>query len=91
MITRRSFVCAGGAALACGAVPYAAAQLLPTVTVYKSATCGCCGEWVKHMQANSFRVDTHDVGDVTPFRRRYGVPDQFASCHTAVVAGYAIE
>jgi hypothetical protein len=28
---------------------------------------------------------------VTSIRRRHGVPDALSSCHTAIVAGYAIE
>ena len=91
MITRRSFVCATAAALALGSFGRAGAQVRPRVSVHKSPTCGCCGEWVKHMRASGFRVETHEIADVTPFRRRYGVPDQLASCHTAVVGGYAIE
>jgi hypothetical protein len=92
MNTRRSFVLAASAALALGMVPGARAQQgLPPVTVYKSPTCGCCGEWVKHMQASGFRVETREVADVTPIRRKYGVPDELSSCHTAVVGGYAIE
>lgn len=92
MHSRRSFVLAAGAMLALGAVPGALAErALPPVTVYKNPTCGCCGEWVKHMQAGGFRVETHEVADVTPFRRKYGVPDALSSCHTAIVAGYAIE
>lgn len=92
MNTRRSFVLGAGAVLALGVLPGARAQqALPPVMVYKSPSCGCCGEWVKHMQTNGFRVETQDVGDVTPIRRKYGVPDALASCHTALVAGYVIE
>ena len=91
MITRRHFVCATAAALALGTFGRAAAQQPPLVSVYKSPTCGCCGEWVKHMRAAGFRVETHDIANVGPVRRRYGVPDRLASCHTAVVDGYAIE
>lgn len=91
MISRRSFVCASAVALALGKLSYAGAQDAPLVSVYKGPKCGCCGEWVKHIQANGFRVETRDIADVTPIRRRYGVPDNLASCHTAVVAGYAIE
>jgi len=91
MITRRTFVCASAAALALGTFGRAGAQVRPLVSVYKSPTCGCCGEWVKHLRANGFRVETHEVVDVTPVRRRYGVPDHLASCHTALVGGYAIE
>lgn len=92
MITRRRFVVAAGAVLGLGLLPVARAQqgLLP-VTVYKSPTCGCCGEWVKHIQASGFRVETHDVADMAPIKRKFGVPDDLTSCHTAVVAGYTIE
>ena len=43
------------------------------------------------MRANGFRLDVKDVDDVTPFKRRSMVPDALASCHTALVGGYAIE
>jgi len=90
MTTRRGFMLVVAAALAGSAVP-AAAQTKPLVTVYKSPACGCCGEWVKHMTANGFRVDVKDVDDVMPIKRRSMVPDSLASCHTALVGGYAIE
>jgi hypothetical protein len=90
MTTRREFVCAAGAALL-GHALGAAAQAAPLVTVYKNPSCGCCGEWVKHMRANGFRVETRDVADVSPIRLRSMVPDALASCHTALVGGYAIE
>ena len=94
MTTRRSFVRGAGAALASLALAGARAgksQPLPVVTVYKSPTCGCCGEWVKHMEAAGFRLDVHPVDDVTPIKSRFGVPEMLWSCHTAVVDGYAIE
>lgn len=92
MHTRRSFVLAAGAVLTLGVLHGAGAQqALPPVTVYKEAACGCCGKWVKHMQASGFRVETLEVADVTPIRRKYGVPDELSSCHTAIVGGYAIE
>jgi hypothetical protein len=31
------------------------------------------------------------VDDTAAARRRYGLPDRFGSCHTAVVAGYVVE
>lgn len=91
MITRRALLGATAAALALGRFAHVGAQDAPLVSVYKSPACGCCGEWMKHMRANGFRVETHDVADVMPIKRRYGVPDELASCHTAVVGGYAIE
>lgn len=64
---------------------------LPTVEVYKTLSCGCCGFWVEHMQKSGFKVNVHNVRDVTPVRESVGVPDAMGSCHTAVVGGYAIE
>src|SRR5688500_6281401 len=61
------------------------------MVVYKSPTCGCCSAWVKHVRAAGFTVETIDVDDVTPYKKKYGVPLELASCHTAVVAGFAVE
>lgn len=61
------------------------------VTVYKSPTCGCCKEWVKHLQANGFSVTTHDATDIMPYKTANGVPAALGSCHTAKVGGYVIE
>jgi len=61
------------------------------VTVFKTPACGCCGHWVEHMKANGFDLKVQDVDDTSEYRRRYGVPDNLASCHTAVVENYAIE
>lgn len=61
------------------------------VVVYKSPACGCCSQWVEHMKKNGFAVEVHKVRNVEPFRQRFGVPDSMASCHTALVGGYAIE
>jgi len=91
MLARRQFVFVAGAVLLLGPLSRARSQHLPLVTIYKNPACGCCGEWVKHIQANGFRVETHGIADVAPLRQRYGVPDHLASCHTAVVGGYAIE
>ncbi|MBI2751910.1 MAG: DUF411 domain-containing protein [Betaproteobacteria bacterium] len=91
MNERRLLLRAAGALAVLGLVPHARARSAEVVTVYKSPTCGCCSEWVKHIRASGLRVETYDLGDVSPMRRRYGVPGALASCHTAVVAGYAIE
>ncbi len=61
------------------------------VTVHMSPYCGCCGDWVKHLQRDGFSVETRMVEDVSVARSTYGVPAGLASCHTAVVGGYVIE
>ncbi len=78
----------------------AAAALLPLaaraqhkteIQVYKTPTCGCCKDWIKHLQANGFAVKATDVNDTAPVRARFGLPDKYGSCHTARVGGYVVE
>lgn len=61
------------------------------VVVYKSPTCGCCGKWADHLGRNGFRIRVIGVDDLSPIKQRYGVGDELASCHTAVVSGYVVE
>lgn len=61
------------------------------VTVYKSATCGCCKNWGRHMEQNGFSVTAHNVKDLISYKKKYGVQPRLSSCHTAVVEGYVIE
>ncbi len=69
---------------------YAYAEAPTKVEVWKTPTCGCCEDWVKHMRDNGFEVIAHDVQDTGPIRRNAGMAD-YGSCHTAAVGGYAIE
>ncbi len=62
----------------------------PTVEVWKDPNCGCCGDWVLHLQDNGFAVKVMDSGN-SAVRKRLGLPDRLGSCHTARVAGYVIE
>ncbi len=63
----------------------------PTVTVYKSPTCGCCSHWIEHMRGHGFAVKSLDVDDVSAIKTQYGVPAAAGSCHTALVGGYVVE
>ena len=60
------------------------------IQVWKEPTCGCCGDWIKHMEANGFKVFVN-LGGTNATRARLGIPQNMASCHTALVEGYAIE
>ena len=63
----------------------------PTVEVWKTATCGCCRAWVKHIEDAGFRVKVTQVEDVAPIKRQFKVPPELSSCHTALVNGYVVE
>ena len=82
----------GLAVLVMASVGCTRAPLEPTeVLVYKSASCGCCRDWVRHLEANGFAVKTHDVSDLAQVKKQNGVAPRFASCHTARVGSYVIE
>lgn len=60
--------------------------------VYKSATCGCCGDWIDHMERLGFGIDAVNVGNIVEVKARYGIEPRLQSCHTAVShEGYVFE
>ena len=62
----------------------------PLVEVWKSPTCGCCKDWIAHLDINGFNTVVHDTGNAA-MRSRLGIDMMYSSCHTARVASYAIE
>ena len=64
----------------------------PTITVWKSASCGCCQRWVDYLQDDGFEVTAHNVDDVVSIKHKLGMTNPaLYSCHTAKVGGYIIE
>ncbi|MGK5047285.1 DUF411 domain-containing protein [Janthinobacterium sp. GB4P2] len=72
-------------------LPTFAMAALPVIEVYKSASCGCCSEWIKHLETNGFTVRAKNVEMPAQYRKLAGIPDALGSCHTGLVNGYAIE
>lgn len=68
----------------------AAAQMVQTVEVWKDPNCGCCKDWIAHIEKNGFKAKVHETGNVAA-RSRLGLPQKLGSCHTALVQGYVIE
>lgn len=88
---RRYFLTSLTGAAAALSLPVVAKQALPQVKVFKDPNCGCCGVWVEHMKDAGFSVTVTEVDDTSVARRKYGLPERFGSCHTAVVGGYVVE
>ncbi|GAB4361899.1 MAG: DUF411 domain-containing protein [Gammaproteobacteria bacterium] len=61
------------------------------ISVYRSATCGCCKSWIEHLEANGFTVRDHVEEDMSRIKTRFGVPRPAQSCHTAKIGDYVIE
>lgn len=68
----------------------AAASAATAVEVWKDPSCGCCKDWVDHMQAHGFQVTVHETGNAA-VRAKLGLPQALGSCHTALVGGYLLE
>lgn len=86
-LSRRGALAAGLAALA---LPVWAAKERPRIQVWKDPNCGCCKDWVTHLEQAGFKVTVRETGNAAT-RKRLGMPENLGSCHTAEVAGYAIE
>lgn len=61
------------------------------ITVHRSPTCMCCSKWLAHLKENNFNIKEIVTDDVDPIKDKYGVTQELASCHTAIVDGYVIE
>jgi hypothetical protein len=97
LVTRRAWIgstFASALLLAGVAAPRSALGAGPTPTgilVYASPDCRCCQAWIKHLEANGFVPAAQLVNDVTPIKRKRGVPEKLWSCHTAIVGEYTVE
>jgi hypothetical protein len=77
------------AGLLLAAVAQAAEPLV--IDVHRDANCGCCKDWINHLQDNGFQVNDHVEADMPAVKQRLGVPPRLASCHTAVIGGQFVE
>jgi hypothetical protein len=61
------------------------------LTVHKSPYCGCCAKWIEHVEKHGFTVKIVETEEMMAVKKRLGVPDKMASCHTTQVGGYFVE
>lgn len=88
-MSRRAVVAAvAGSVLLAVHAPASAMPLF--AEVWKDPNCGCCKDWVVHLEASGFRVKVNDTGN-DRMRERLGVDRKYGSCHTALIGGYVIE
>ena len=92
-LIRRSMTLALSAVAILGSVFFfsAAPAVAEEIVVYKSPSCGCCGNWVKHIRQSGFDVVVKDLDDMDTIKRQAGIPEELQSCHTASVGGYLVE
>ena len=61
------------------------------MTVYKSASCGCCNDWIDIMKNKGFKIKAIETNEVNSIKQKAGLKAGQTSCHTAFVDGYVIE
>jgi hypothetical protein len=62
------------------------------LTVYKSPNCGCCEEWISHLQSHGMKSSIYHPDDLNAIKERYRISPQYQSCHTAISPdGYVFE
>lgn len=61
------------------------------IDVYRDPNCGCCKAWIMHLENNGFNVTDHVENNMSALKSELGVPQELASCHTAVLDGRFIE
>ena len=66
------------------------AQASQSIEVWKDPNCGCCKDWIAHIEKSGFKVTVKESGN-NAVRAGLGVPQKYGSCHTALIRGYVIE
>jgi len=60
------------------------------ILVYKTPTCGCCGEYIKYLERHGVVVEVVNVDNIFPVLQRFNVPPGYESCHVALWEGYTV-
>lgn len=71
--------------------PLLAAEGTNGIHVYKSPSCGCCSDWVDHLEENGFDIEVTETNDLNQIKIDAGLTPALASCHTAFIGDYVIE
>ena len=87
---RREFVIG---TLAITAFPANVFSMSDSLIVYRTETCGCCGEWVKRMISGGLRAEVQFVNDelLKSIKSQLGISTELSSCHTATISKYFVE
>jgi hypothetical protein len=74
-----------------GFLRIASAEEKPAVQLYKNPQCSCCEGYAAYLRQHGYSVTTTPTHDLALIRRRYGVPERLAGCHTMIIGDYVVE
>ena len=64
----------------------------PLLLVHKTPTCGCCKQWIKHLEKDGFSISIKDHQSLQEIKETYQIKSEYRSCHTGVSKdGYIFE
>lgn len=72
-------------------LPQLWAATSPLIKVARSAGCGCCVSWGRHLEANGFKVEMTERKDMAAYKASLGITSALESCHTGIIDGYVVE
>ena len=61
------------------------------VTIFALDGWGCCGDWTDYLEENGYKTETTEYASLDQIKKKYHIPEEFKTCHTAIVNGYVIE
>jgi hypothetical protein len=63
------------------------------MTIVSGEGCGCCREWVKHIEAAGYQASITYVSPqaLNNHKEEAGISSEHSSCHTGKIGGYVIE
>ena len=87
---RRDFIVFSACLLGFSKSIFASASVL---NVYKSPTCGCCDDWIKHLKKAGFLVTAENVSEqnLSDLKLHNDISTHLRSCHTGFINNYFIE
>ncbi len=59
--------------------------------VYRSATCGCCANYISYLRRQGVKVEEKMTADMTTIKKQFNIPGPLMSCHTTEIDGYVVE
>jgi len=71
--------------------PLLATDLNKKAMLYRDPDCGCCGGHALYLRQHGYDVTVVPTSDIASIKRKLGVPENLASCHTTVIGQYVVE
>ena len=63
-----------------------------TLQVFKSPSCGCCNDWIAHVEQKGFLVESSHPTSLAALKIELGIQLRYQSCHTTVAEnGFVFE